>query len=246
MADRDPQLGPSDPQLGPSDLNAPARRDEHEGEGATRGTARMEAFADGVFAIAFTLPIFNIVLPAIERHGARLGPDLAAIWPHYLGYLLASAIIGLYWVHHHFSGAIYRTTGHWFLLATVVFLTTIGFIAFPARVFAEHVMDASARPAATRYLVISLAALSLTWLFKWTVGLARGQVDQRLEPVYVQRLNRRYRLVAVWNVAAAAISLALWPLGLAMAAAGLLFMVLPPETPRYRTVAPTVEGEEED
>ena len=231
----------TDPNHNP---DAPARRDEIEGEGAIRGTARMEAFADGVFAIAFTLPIFNIVLPAIERHGALLGHDLAAIWPHYFGYLLASAIIGLYWVHHHFSGAIYRTTGHWFLVATVVFLTTIGFIAFPARVFAENVMDAAARPAATRYLVISLAAVSLTWLLKWTVGLTRGQVDPRLEPSYVQRLNRRYRQVALWNVAAAAISIASWQAGLAMAAVGLLIKLLPPETPRYRTIAPTVEGED--
>ena len=226
----------------PEDLEQPARRDEHEGEGATRGTSRMEAFADGVFAIAFTLPIFNIILPT-KREGAMLARDLVDIWPHYLSYLLASVIIGLYWVHHHFSGAIYRTTGHWFLIATAVFLTMIGFIAFPARVFAESLADAAARPDASRYLVVSLALLSLTWLLKWSVGLARGQVDPRLERAYVSRLNRRYRLIALWNVAAALLSLFVWPLGLAMSAAGLLFMVFPPETPRYRTAAPIVEGE---
>ena len=228
----------------PGDLEAPARRDQHEGEGATRGTARMEAFADGVFAIAFTLPIFNIIMPEVSRSGALLASDLMAIWPQYAGYLLASTIIGLYWVHHHFSGAIYRTTGHWFLIATVIFLATIGFIAFPARVFAGHLADPLARGPATQFLVISLAAVSLAWLLKWTVGRARGQVDARLEPDYVDRLNRRYQIMALWNVAAALISLVSWPVGLAMAVAGLLFKILPPETPRYRTEAPTVEGEE--
>ena len=55
------------------DINAPARRDEIEGEGAIRGTARMEAFADGVFAIAFTLPIVGIAFPGIDpwRRRAR-------------------------------------------------------------------------------------------------------------------------------------------------------------------------------
>ena len=120
------------------DPEAPARRDELEGEGAIRGTARMEAFADGVFAIAFTLPIVGIILPSVERDGALLGRDLAALLPEYGGYLLASIVIGLYWVQHHFSGAIFRTTGHWFVIATTVFLAAIGFIAFPARVLAEH------------------------------------------------------------------------------------------------------------
>ena len=225
------------------DLDAPARRDEHEGEGATRGTARMEAFADGVFAIAFTLPIFNIIMPALNRSGDLLAHDLLLIWPQYLGYLLASAIIGLYWVHHHFSGAIYRTTGHWFLIATTIFLLTIGFIAFPARVFAENLSDPSARAPATQFLVISLAGVSLAWLLKWSVGRARGQVDPRLEPTYVRRLNQRYRMMGLWYVAAAAVSIVLWPVGLGMAGAGLLFMVLPPGTPRYRTEAPAVEGE---
>lgn len=232
------------PQLTARDLEAPARRNEHEGEGATRGTARMEAFADGVFAIAFTLPIFNIVLPAIGRSGSVLAQDLWLIWPQYAGYLLSSVIIGLYWVHHHFSGAIYRTTGHWFLVATVVFLATIGFIAFPARVFAENLSDPLAREPAAQYLVLSLAGVSLAWLLKWSVGRSRGQVDSRLEPAYVDRLNRRYQWMALWNVTAAALSLAVWPLGLGMAIASIAFQILPPETPRYRTEAPTVEGED--
>ena len=225
------------------DPNAPVRRDDHQGDGATRGTSRMEAFADGVFAIAVTLPIFNIILPAARRDGASLGHDLLAIWPHYLSYLLASLIIGLYWVHHHFSGAIYRTTGHWFLVATAVFLTMIGFIAFPARVFAEHLVDPAGREVASQYLTASLAAISVTWLVKWSVGLRSGHVDQRLDAFYVARLNRRYQGLCVWNVAAALIALLWWQAGLVMGTIGLLTLLLPPETPRYRTIAPPVEGE---
>lgn len=225
------------------DLNAPARRDEHEGEGATRGTARMEAFADGVFAIAFTLPIIGLIMPAIERPGALLGADLAALAPAYAGYALASAVIGLYWILHHFSGAIYRTTGHWFLIATVLFLTAIGFIAFPARVLAEHFADPAARPAAVAFWVAALAATSLSWLLKWSVGFYRGQVDTRLEPAYSHRLNRHYWLLAAANLAAVALVLIRWEVGLALSSLALLALLIPPETPRYRTEAPVVEGE---
>lgn len=226
-----------------TDPNAPARRDEHEGEGATRGTARMEAFADGVFAIAFTLPIVGIILPAIERPGSLLRADLAQLVPAYAGYLLASLVIGLYWVQHHFSGAIYRTTGHWFLIATVLFLTVIGFVAFPARVLAEHFADPTARPAASLFWVASLAATSWTWLLKWGVGFHRGQVDTRLEPTYVRRLNRRYWLLAAVNFAALLLVLVRWELGLAVSTLALLTLLIPPATPRYSTEAPVVEGE---
>jgi uncharacterized membrane protein len=226
-----------------ADPDAPARRDEHEGEGATRGTSRMEAFADGVFAIAFTLPIFNVLMPPLHGTGANLAQDLERNWPQHVGYVFSSAIIALYWVHHHFSGAIYRTTGHWFLLATGVFLTFIGYIAFPARAFAESLPFAGARPAAATFLVMCLAGVSLSWLFKWNVGLRRGMVDPRLDRAYVARLNRRYWINTGWKLAAAIVVLLDWRVGLAMALFGLVYLIFPPETPRYITRAPIVEGE---
>jgi uncharacterized membrane protein len=225
------------------DPNAPARRDDHEGEGATRGTARMEAFADGVFAIAFTLPVVEIVLPDVAESGTELAGGLLELWPAYLGYILASFVIGMYWVHHHFSGAIYRTTGHWFLIATAVFLAAIGFIAFPSRVVAEHMSDPAARQAAAVYWVLALAVLACTWLLKWSVGRRHGQVDTRLEPSYVARLNRRYVLFTLLNVAAAGLVLLSWQVGLAISSLLLMSLLLPPETPRYHTEAPIVEGE---
>ena len=226
-----------------ADLNAPARRDEHEGEGATRGTGRMEAFADGVFAIAFTLPIFNVVAPDFRDGGRHLAQDLAAGWLQDVGYVLASMIIGVYWVHHHFSGAIYRTTGHWFLLGTAVFLGMIGYIAFPSGIFAESLAHPAALPTASAFLVDCLALLSLSWLLKWTIGMRHGNVDPRLRPDYVARLNRRYWLKSGWSVLAAIAVMFSWQAGLAMAAIGLLYLFLPPETPRYSTEAPAIEAD---
>ena len=223
--------------------DAPARRDEVEGEGAIRGTARMEAFADAVFAIAFTLPIVEILLPPVEHDGSKLGHELAELAPHYAGYVLASTVIGLYWVQHHFSGAIFRTTGHWFVIATAAFLAAIGFVAFPARVITEHFSDLAARPAAAKYWVISVTILSVAWLVKWSVGSVQGHIDARLEHDYVGRLTRNFRIIAALNVIAAGLVFVSWPAGLALSAILTAWLLLPPETPRYITIAPVVEGD---
>jgi len=227
----------------PESLNAPTRRNEVEGEGAIRGTARVEAFADAVFAIAFTLPVVHIVMPETDGPGAELGHELAILTPPYIGYILASVVIGLYFVRHHFSGAIFRSTGHWFVLATTAFLAAVGFIAFPARVIAEHFSDAAARPAAARYWVVSLAVLSLSWLLKWSVGTSHGHIDARLERDYVNGLTRHYRIIAALNVVAAVAVFWHWQTGLALASTLLAWMLIPPDTPRYRTEAPIIEGE---
>ena len=216
------------------------RRDDHPGEGAARGTARMEAFADAVFAIAFTLPVVEIEMP---EGGAPLGEQLLALWPSYLGYGLASLVIGIYWVHHHFSGAIYRTTGHWFNLATVLFLGAIGFIAFPARVFAEHLGDAEARGVAGLAFTLALAATEISWWIKWQTGRRWGHIDGRLDPRYVRRLNQRYNRATALMLAAAALSFMWWEIGLMLAGIVTLSYLLPPRTPVYVGEAPVVEGE---
>ncbi len=226
-----------------SNPNDPARRDELAGEGAIRGTARMEAFADAVFAIAFTLPIVHIVVPTVAHSGDKLSGELINLLPEYGGYLLASTVIGLYWVQHHFSGAIFRTTGHWFVIATTWFLAAIGFISFPAAVLAEHFPDPTARPAGAQFWVVSLAVVSVSWLLKWTVGARRGHMDPRLEPGYVRRLMRHFRLVALGNVVAAIVVFSHWPAGLIISALCVGWLLLPPATPRYTTEAPVVEGE---
>ena len=215
------------------------RMDEHPGEGAVRGTQRMEIFADAVFAIAFTLPMVELEVP---EPGPGFGGRLLEVWPEYLGYALSALVIGLYWVHHHFSGAIYRTTGHHFLLATMLFLAAIGFIAFPTRAFAEHVQDPATREPAAIFYAAALAATAIAWLIKWKVGCATGDVDDRLEPAYVGRLTRKYYVTTGLMVAAAILAWFRWEAGLALAAAVTLFYLRAPETPVYRNQAPEVEG----
>jgi uncharacterized membrane protein len=235
MSEEQPSVRPVE-----QSYHEPVRTDERPGDGAARGTARMEAFADAVFAIAFTLPLVVIALP---RGGEGFGHRHVALWPAYLGYLLSSLVIGIYWFHHHFSGAIYRTTGHYFNVATVLFLAAIGFIAFPARAFAENIADPARRETGAIFCAFGLFVTSLTWLIKWTVGRKSGHVDERLEGSYVAELDRRYRASALGSGLGAALALLEWRAGLAIAMLVLLSFLRAPRTPSYRSTAPTIEGE---
>ena len=83
----------------------------------------------------------------------------------------------------------------------------------------------------------------MAWLIKWKTGCATGDVDDRLEPSYVDRLTRKYLVTAALMVAAAALVFLRWEAGLALAAAVTLYYLKAPETPVYTEQAPTVEGE---
>ena len=60
---------------------------------------RLEAFSDGVFAVAITLLALNL---AVKGPGyGTLAHQLAHQWPGYLAYLISFFTIGIIWVNHH-------------------------------------------------------------------------------------------------------------------------------------------------
>ena len=61
-------------------------------------TNRLEAFSDGVFAIAITLLILEIKVPP---PGTGLGAELLQLWPSYLAYVVSFLVIGAIWINHH-------------------------------------------------------------------------------------------------------------------------------------------------
>lgn len=216
------------------------RLDEHPGDGVTRGSTRMEIFADAVFAIAFTLPMVEITLPEV---GSDLERQLLALWPSYLGYALSTLVIGTYWVRHHFAGALFRTTGHRFLLATLIFVASIAFIAIPTRAFAEHIQDPIGRIVGAQFYTVALAATSVTWWFSWRTARVTGDLDERLDAAYVIRLDQHYLRIAAAMVVAAILVFFSWELGLALAGAITLYQLRPPDTPLYVNQAPVIEEE---
>jgi uncharacterized membrane protein len=130
-------------------------------------TGRLEAFADGVFAIAATLLILNVdaQVPA-DVHD--LGAKIVDIWPSYLAYAVSFVTIGIMWINHHTMMDQIKRADRRFLVATIGLLMCVAFVPFPTRVVAEHIRGAGAEGAALLYgftLVVTAVMFNINWFY---------------------------------------------------------------------------------
>jgi len=68
--------------------------------GIEREMGRVEAFSDGVMAIAVTLLVLGLTVPAIGSEQS-LASNLAHSWPEYFSYIVSFLVIGIVWMNHH-------------------------------------------------------------------------------------------------------------------------------------------------
>jgi len=95
-------------------------------------TARLEAFSDGVFAIAITLLIFGIKTPVVANHDAgELKRQLWALWPAYLSFAASFAIVSVFWIGHHQMFQLISRSNRTLLWLNNAFLMCVAFIPFP-------------------------------------------------------------------------------------------------------------------
>ena len=155
---------------------------------------RLEAFSDGVFAIAITLLVIEI-RPPTPAEGESLARALWEQWPHYLGYFLSFLVLGVMWLNHHriFEPAV-RVDGIVLVLNLNLLLWAV-LIPFPTAVVADFLREGGddAKTAVALYGgVILLAAIAFTALF---IGITReGIVDQLPTPEQVRAARLRFGL----------------------------------------------------
>lgn len=130
-------------------------------------TVRIEAFSDGVFAIAITLLVIEVKVPSHE-HVDRIGLMLALleIWPSYLGYLTSFATILVIWVHHHWIFSLITKYDHGLFYLNGLLLLFVTFIPFPTALLSEYLLHRDARVAASFYTGVFLA-ISISFDILW-------------------------------------------------------------------------------
>jgi uncharacterized membrane protein len=59
---------------------------------------RLEAFSDGVFAVAITLLVLDIQVPPVKKAGSLADKLIAGdLWPHYAAYVVSFLTVGIIW-----------------------------------------------------------------------------------------------------------------------------------------------------
>jgi uncharacterized membrane protein len=95
---------------------------------------RVEAFSDGVFAIAITILVLEIKVPADLRH---LSSELTHEWPAYLAYVTSFLTIGGVWIAHHRLFSRLRGIDSNMLALNLLLLMVTAFLPFPTGILAE-------------------------------------------------------------------------------------------------------------
>src|SRR5947208_9776517 len=90
---------------------------------------RIEAFSDGVIAIAITLLVLDIRVPE-PGAGASLAHRLAQQWPSYAAYVVSFLTIGIIWINHSAMLRRLASVDHSVLFLNLMLLLTIGVLPF--------------------------------------------------------------------------------------------------------------------
>ena len=151
-------------------------------------TGRVEAFSDGVFAVAITILVLDLHSP--PHPPGRLAGGLLTEWPAYLGYLISFAYIGVIWLNHHQAFNRIDLVDRGLHAANLTLLFTTAALPFPTGVLAdtlqEQLTSTDARTAVVLYAIIA-AAMCSSWLWIYA-HLARhpGILADHVEPHYVR------------------------------------------------------------
>jgi uncharacterized membrane protein len=173
-----------------------------------REVVRIEAFSDGVYAIAITLLALQLEVPTGV---ADLWAALRDQWPGLLSFIISFAVIGAYWVAHHRLFALIERSTSTLLRLNLFALFFIALQPFTTSLVGTHGQDAAGQyeVALTVYaLSLAAAGLSLSLLAVYALGGHRC-----CAPDVPDDLIRYYVLRGVAVGLTFVISLALLPLG---------------------------------
>lgn len=134
--------------------------------------ARLEAFSDGVFAVAITLLALDLAVPGPGPGHASLADQLGTHWPSYAAYVVSFFVIGITWVNHHALFRSFAAIDRTVLFLNLTLLLFIVAIPFGTSTMAEYLRHggSDAHLAAALYAaILEGAAISFVAIFAWSL-----------------------------------------------------------------------------
>jgi len=197
-------------------------RDTDRVQGGMRETARVEAFSDGVFAIAITLLILEIKVPPI---GAEpLAVSLPRLWPSYLAFLASFLTGGVMWLNHHRLFNLVGKSDDGLIGLNLLLLLGVTWLPFPTALLAAHLRRPDERLAALMYAT-SFFFISVVFQL-----IRRYAITARLfrHDVAVHGVSKQYAIGPLMYLVLMAVALYSGTIVLILSALYAVYFALPP------------------
>lgn len=165
-------------------------------QGQDKETGRVEAFSDGVFAVAITLLVLDLQVPKLGEHASAsaLGLALAHNWPSYLAFLTSFFTVLILWVSHHSIFQLVHKSSARLLFANGLLLMLATVVPFSTSLVTEYLRFPGAKLACAVYGgVFVLMSLAYNLLWYGVLG-DRKLLKPNASAEVIERINRSYRL----------------------------------------------------
>jgi uncharacterized membrane protein len=155
-------------------------------------TSRLEAFSDGVIAVAITLLALNLPLPSTTKLPV-LAPYLGRHWPSFAAFVVSFVTIGIIWMNHHAMVRRLRSADAEILFLNVLLLMTICLLPFTTALMAKYLLAPQGAPLAAAiwggsFLVMGSVFLAVQWHL---MVVKPHLLDERLTPKLRRAVVRR-------------------------------------------------------
>jgi len=191
-------------------------------------TARVEAFSDGVFAIAITLLVLNLKVPMGQD--GHLAVDLLRQWPMYFAFLVSFAFIGIMWVNHHRLFNHIRRSDNRLLFLNLLLLLGVTVVPFPTALLAAHLRGEDARTAAAvfngTYVLIAIF-FNVLWHHAVNGGLLDSGTMES-----ARSISRQYAVGPIAYLVCFGLTWVSVPLSLAINIILAVFFAIPARAPK--------------
>ena len=179
-------------------------------------TGRVEAFSDGVFAIAITLLVLEIHVPDVPE-GWSLWHALGREWPSYFAYVVGFLVIGVMWLNHHTTFGYIAHVDRMLLLLNLLLLLTIAAVPWPIELVARYLNRGSQASVAVAVLGLLMTAMSIAFTAFWQYATRHpGLLDDGVDTSLVMGGRLRFALGLGGYPALTALSFVSAPVTLAL------------------------------
>jgi uncharacterized membrane protein len=159
------------------------------GESGPKETARVEAFSDGVFAIAITLLVLDIHVPEVKNNESLL-PLILHDWTTHLAFMIGFFTILVCWINHHYMFEHIRKCNGMLLLLNGFKLLVVSFTPFATAIISRYIgtpqQEMATNIYAFNFFLMGFAMMGIWW-YAYRNGLTK-----HASPEFLKSVNTLY------------------------------------------------------